>query len=135
MNESVKQIFERYPEHVKPSMLNLRDLILETASKLKSDTEIEETLKWGEPSYLIQGGTTIRIDWKESNPECIGIYFNCQTKLIDTFRTVYGNELSFEGNRAILIDINSDLPQEVIEDCVNVAFTYHQRKKLPLLEI
>ncbi len=135
MNQSVKKVFDRYPKNVNKMMLELRNIILDVASELETTASLEETLKWGEPSYLLKGGSTIRIDWKDSNPKYIGIYFNCRTKLIDTFRATFGSELIFEGNRAILLDINSPLQEEVLSQCINVALTYHKRKKLPLLGI
>lgn len=66
--------------------------------------ELEETLKWCEPAYLplqTKSGTTIRIDWKPKNPDQIGKYVNCNSSLISTFRTMFADDLKFEGNRAI----------------------------------
>ena len=114
-------------------MVELRKIILDVAETLDTRKSLEETLKWGEPSYLIKYGSTVRIDWKESNPKCLGIYFNCRTKLIDTFRAIYGMDLKFEGNRAILLELDSPLPEEILFQCIKVALTYHKRKKQPLL--
>lgn len=135
MDQSIRQVFNSYPEEVKNKMMKLRKIILDVAATLDTANSLEETLKWGEPSYLIKGGSTVRIDWKESNPKYLGIYFNCRTKLIDTFRATFANDLKFEGNRAILLDIDSSLPEEILFQCINVAFTYHKRKKLQLLGI
>ncbi len=135
MDPSVKKVFDSYPKPIKKKMKDLRKIILDVADTLDTKSPLEETLKWGEPSYLIKGGSTIRIDWKESNPEYLGIYFNCQTKLVDTFRATFSNELKFDGNRAILIDKDALLPKEILIRCINVTLTYHKRKKLPLLGI
>ncbi len=133
MDQSVKQVFNSYPENVKTRMVELRKIILDVAETLDTRDSLEETLKWGEPSYLLKHGSTVRIDWKESNPKYLGIYFTCSTKLIDTFRAIYGKDLKFEGNRAILLELDSPLPEEILFQCINVALTYHRRKKLPLL--
>lgn len=133
MNQSVRQVFNSYPEKVEKKMVELRKIILDVAETLDTRKSLEETLKWGEPSYLIKYGSTVRIDWKESNPKCLGIYFNCRTKLIDTFRAIYGMDLKFEGNRAILLELDSPLPEEILFQCIKVALTYHKRKKQPLL--
>jgi len=135
MNQSVEHVFNSYPKNVAAKMHELRSIILDVASTLETNTSLEETLKWGEPSYLVQGGSTVRIDWKESSPKYLGLYFNCQTKLIDTFRAIFGSDLQFEGNRAILLDIESPLPKEILCQCIHAALTYHKRKKLPLLGI
>jgi hypothetical protein len=67
-NSGVKDVFDDYPEPMRKKLLLLRQLILDTAAETGSVNKLEETLKWGEPSYLAKGGSTIRIDWKESNP-------------------------------------------------------------------
>jgi len=133
MNQSVKQVFNSYPEKVETKMVELRKIILDVVETLDTRNSLEETLKWGEPSYLLKHGSTVRIDWKESNPKYLGIFFNCRTKLIDTFRAIYGKDLKFEGNRAILLELDSSLPEEILFQCIHVALTYHKRKKLPLL--
>ena len=68
-NPEVKKIFNNYPKNIKWKLENLRNLIIETASEIKNITEIEETLKWGEPSYMVKNGSTIRIDWKSKTPD------------------------------------------------------------------
>ena len=84
-NPLVVQKFHTYPDEIKPKMLFLRQLILETAEMEKID-HVEETLKWGEPRYLYKSGSTIRIDWKESAPNQYAMYFNCRTILVETFK-------------------------------------------------
>ena len=59
--------------------------------------------EWGEPSYLVKGGSTIRMDWKKANPEQYAMYFHCKTKLVDTFKELYQDVFKFEGNRAIIL--------------------------------
>ena len=49
-NPEVDIKFDNYPIHIKTKLLQLRKLILDTADNSNSIKEIEETLKWGEPS-------------------------------------------------------------------------------------
>ena len=125
-------IINAYPALPKAALLKIRNWIFEQA-KLDQLTDIEETLKWGEPSYLLEGGSTIRIDYKEKHPNKVAIYFNCQTKLVETIREVYRSDFEFEGNRAVLIDLNSPLPEAAIKHCLSMALNYHKIKHLPLL--
>ena len=74
-NPDVDAKFATYPTSVSPKLQLLRKLILETASEVSSINEIEETLKWGEPSYLVKKGSTIRIDWKSKTPDQYAMYF------------------------------------------------------------
>ena len=58
--------------------------------------KLEETLKWGEPSYLTKYGSTVRMDWKEKNPEQFAVYFKCTSALVPTFKTIYKDKFKFE---------------------------------------
>ncbi len=132
-NSKVKEKFDSYPKTATSKMKELRNLVLETAKNTKGIQEVEETLKWGEPSYLVKDGSTIRIDWKEKNPNQIAIYFKCTSQLVPTFKSIYGNQLSFEGNRAIILPLEDAIPTEKISHCIALALQYHKLKKLPLL--
>jgi hypothetical protein len=132
-NSKVKEKFDSYPKTVISKMKELRNLVLETAKNTKGIQEVEETLKWGEPSYLVKDGSTIRMDWKEKNPNQIAIYFKCTSKLVPTFKSLYGNQLNFEGNRAIIFQLEEDIPKEKISNCIALALQYHKLKNLPLL--
>ena len=66
--------------------------------------------------------------WKASAPQQYAMYLNCQTTLVDTFRTLFP-ELDFEGNRAILFDESEDVDLDSLAVCVEAALTYHLRKK------
>ena len=132
-NPAVEQVFEKYPKSVLTKILHLRNLILETANGIESIQDIEETLKWGERSYLVKKGSTIRIDWKQKLPNQYAVYFSCSTKLVPTFRTVYKNTFSFEGNRAIVFQLDDTIPEAELKKCIATALTYHTVKHLPLL--
>ncbi|MGN8224321.1 DUF1801 domain-containing protein [Gracilimonas sp. BCB1] len=131
MNKSVKEKFESYPEPVRVKMERLRALIYEVAEQTEGVGELEETLKWSEPAYLTRrpkSGTTIRIDWKEKNPEQIGMYVSCNTSLIETWRSMFKDELEFEGNRAILLPADTSLPEKELRICIQMALRYHLDK-------
>lgn len=130
--EDVVAVFDSYPDQIKSTALQLRQLIFDSAR----DHELpvpEETLKWGEPSYLVKKGSTVRIGWSEKNPEDIGLYFNCQTSLVETFKELYPEELRFAGARAILIGKGEKIPVATLNHCIGLALTYHRVKHLPLL--
>jgi len=133
MSPDVAQVFASYPEDVRPSLLELRQLILDVAQDMPAVGSVEETLKWGEPSYLAKHGSTIRIGWKAQTPEHYAMYFICNTKLVDTFREVYPDKFTFDGNRALVFHKADELPLEALRHCVSVALRYHEVKHLPLL--
>ncbi len=132
-NPQVETKFSNYPPNIKAKLLNLRRIILETAEGIDSIQELEETLKWGEPSYLVKKGSTVRMDWKEKTPNQYAIYFKCTSKLVSTFKVVYGDTFNYEKNRAIVFKLDEEVPEEILSHCVALALTYHQVKHLPLL--
>ncbi len=132
-NPKVDPKFQSYPPEIKPKLDFLRNLIIETATELDAVQEIEETLKWGEPSYLVKKGSTIRIDWKAKAPNQYAMYFKCTSKLVLTFREVYGDFFKYENNRAILFDLEEEVPQKELKECIRMALQYHSLKHLPKL--
>jgi len=121
-----------YPEHVRCVLLDIRTLVLDIISS-QSLGEFEETLKWGEPSYSVKSGSAVRFDWKAKDPESYYLFFNCKTKLVDTFRELYWDVLTFEGNRAIVLNLNEPIPYSQIRHCILLSLTYKKIKHLPLL--
>lgn len=134
-NPKVEEVFNNYPEHVRPKMMHLRQLILDTASESEIVNKLDETLSWSEPSYKTKTGSTVRIDWKPKQPDQYAMYFTCTTSLVDTFRKLYGSKLQFKGNRAIVFDLSEKLPETEIKHCISLALTYHKIKHLPMLGV
>ena len=132
-NPLVKEKFNNYPKGIKSKIKTLRSLILETAKESEFIDELEETLKWGEPSYLAKKGSTIRIDWKAKTPDQYAIYFKCTSKLVVTFREIYGDKFKYEKNRAILFDLEERIPENALKNCISMALNYHRLKDKPLL--
>ncbi len=134
MDKAVQNRFDEYPEDARIKLEKLRNLILNVASELNLG-EVEESLKWGEPSYSVKSGSPIRIDWKLKSPRNFYLFFNCQTKLVDTYRELYSEVLEFQGNRAIVMHLHKPIPEPAIRHCIELALTYRQRKHLPLLGV
>lgn len=132
MQLAVQEKFDGYPDHVKIILLELRSLVLDIVH-VHNLGEVEETLKWGEPSYLVKTGSTVRFDWKQKSPESYFIYFNCKTKLVDTFRELYSNDLEFQGNRAIVLRLNEPMPTSILRHCIELSLKYKSVRHLPLL--
>ncbi len=96
-NPSVAQVFDGYPQAMRKQVLRLRQIVFEAAAESEGVAAVEETLKWGEPSYLTKGGSTIRMDWKQKSPHQYARYFNCNTSLVATFKALYGGPLRSRG--------------------------------------
>ncbi|WP_407481531.1 hypothetical protein [Elizabethkingia meningoseptica] len=80
-NTEVNDKFKNYPESVREKMQFLRQLVIETAEETNGVEALEETLKWGEPSFVTKNGSTLRMDWKERAPGQYAMYFQCSSCL------------------------------------------------------
>ena len=129
---AVDAVFSAYPKPIKTKLLALRRLIFDTAEATNGVGRLEETLKWGQPSYLTpetKSGSTIRIDQVKSAANQYAVYFHCQTDLVETFRELYPSEFSYGGNRSILLSTEDAIPEPALRHCVALALTYHLNKR------
>jgi hypothetical protein len=129
---AVDAVFSAYPGPIKAKLLALRRLIFETAEATKGVGALQETLKWGQPSYLTpetKSGSTTRLDQVKSAVNRYAVYFHCQTDLVETFRELYPTELTYGGNRSILLNAENDIPEPALRHCVALALTYHLTKR------
>ncbi len=132
MPEAVAEVFNTYPDELRSRLVRLRQLILDTADGLEGVGPIEETLKWGQPSFLTSetgAGSTIRI--APAGPKSThdyGVYFICSTNLVSSFQTMFGDLFEYEKNRALLFHLNDALPTDELSVCIAMALTYHLSK-------
>ena len=132
MQGNIAHAFDAFPPAPKRKLLQVRSLIYTSAANNSDIGPITETLKWGQPSYLPSKprlGTAVRLGWNEKTPEVINLFVHCQTTLVDTYRTLVGDQLTFEGNRAIVVPIRPALPKQALRLCIEAAFTYHKNKR------
>lgn len=131
--KEVNLVFDNYPNTVQHRLIALRELIFETAREIDEINTIQETLKWGEPSYLTTHGSTIRIDYKSKTPRQYAMYFKCTSRLVEVFKTFFNNQFNFEGNRAITFKLEDEIPTKELKQCIKAALIYHKVKHLPTL--
>ncbi len=129
---AVEAVFDSYPKPLRTKLLALRRLIFDTAKTTKGVGRLEETLKWGQPSYLTSetgSGSTIRIDRIKATANRYAMYFHCQTDLVATFHELYAGELSFGGNRSVVLNATDKIPEAALRHCIALALTYHLNKR------
>ncbi|MEM7443336.1 MAG: DUF1801 domain-containing protein [Pseudomonadota bacterium] len=130
---AVESVFAGYSEPVRSRLLALRELILDTADETDGVGRVEETLKWGQPSYLTpqtRSGSTIRMDAVQDVPGGYALYFICNTNLVETFREIYPTDFRYGGNRVIRLNVSEPIAEAPLRHCIALALTYHKRKRL-----
>jgi hypothetical protein len=132
LNPAIDALLGTYQKPVRIKLLALRRLIFDTAKTTEGVGRLEETLKWGQPSYLTpetKSGSTIRIDQVKSTASQYAVYFHCQTDLVATFRDFYPWTFRYGGNRCILFDITDEIDEAALRHCLALALTYHLNKR------
>jgi hypothetical protein len=130
-NPKVAAIFEGYPKKIRAKLMALRKLVFDTAASLEGVGELEETLRWGEPSYLTsasKSGSMIRIDSKDPASGRYSMFFLCQTDLISRFKEMFPDEFVYVGNREIKFEDGDAIPLDKLRPCIALALTYNLEK-------
>ncbi|GAB2188121.1 DUF1801 domain-containing protein [Roseibium sp. LAB1] len=130
-NPEVLAIFDAYPAVIRDCLLAIRALIVDTAMVRDDIGTLEETLKWGQASYLTKRpktGTTIRIDRDKSGAGDVALFVNCQSSLISDWRAMFP-DLVFGGDRSVHFSVDTPLPEAAIRQMITMALTYHSAKR------
>jgi len=101
-NKKVESVFDTYPRPLRKKLEQVRDMIFEVAASTEGVGPIEETLKWGSPSYLTtetQSGTTVRIDQPGWEKDKYGLFVHCQSGVLGQFKDSFGKDFDYDGNR------------------------------------
>ena len=126
----VQMVFDSYPAPIRGKLMALREIIFEVATASSEIGMLEETLKWGQISYLThdpKSGTTLRIDKYSPTSDQVAIFVHCQTTLVDTFRILYPSVFEYEGTRAVIFDRLDDGRLDALKHCIQLTLTYHLR--------
>lgn len=123
---TIAEVFARAPEPARAGMLALRALILNVADDVPEAGRVEETLRWGQPSYITpdtKAGSTIRLGVPKSGG--FALYVHCQTTLLSDFRALFGDDFRYENNRGVLFDSPDDIKPDLLAHLIRNALTYH----------
>lgn len=127
---AVADSLQNCPANARSILMDLRDLIFETAAAHPEVGQLTETVKWGQPAYLTnktKSGTTVRLAWNDKT-QTINLLVHCQTSLVEEWRAQYSDTLTFESNRAIILNPTTPLSRAALRHCIAMALTYHARK-------
>lgn len=101
----------------------LRAVIFETAEQSPRIGTLDESLKWGEPSFTPKKknvGSSVRLAQRDG---AVAVMFICTTKLVDRFREIYPDDFNFEGSRALVFSDGETIPKEQLKHCIALALT------------
>ena len=131
-SDDVALKFASYPQPARQMLLTIRGWLFDLAAQKEAVGTLVESLKWGEPAWRPKSGAgiTIRADWKEKTPDQVMVFFDCKTDLIDRTRSLLSNELTCEGNRAIILPLTKPLSEDALKTALGWALSYHHDRKV-----
>jgi hypothetical protein len=107
----------------------LRALIFEVAAQNDKIGPLEESLKWGQPSFTPKRkntGSSVRLSKQDDGT--VGMFFICTTKLVDRFKELYPSAFDYRGSRTLMFVAGQDYDREALKHCIGMALTYKLKK-------
>ena len=135
---AVKAAFASYPQEMCWALQDLRNTILDVASAVRGVGQVEESMKWGQPSYrpvAPRTGTTLRIGPMPGSKTDYGLFVHCQTTLAQDFETLYPGVFNIVGDRALVFSLGDVAPEVPLRHCIALALTYHLREGVDLADL
>ena len=129
-SEAVASVYASQPEPQRASLLALRALLFDLAGQLDPVGQVDESLKWGSPSYVSttpRVGTPIRLDRVTNSDVDVGVFVHCQSRVVEHFRLVHADTYRLDGTRGLLLNAHEDLPKDAVVDFMSLVLTYHTR--------
>ncbi|MEX0364515.1 MAG: DUF1801 domain-containing protein [Ruegeria sp.] len=120
---AVADAFAAFPDATRDGLMDLRELIFDTADTLPHAQPLTEALRWGQPAYLAPRGSTIRLGAHKSAR--FALFVHCQSRLMGDFTSAFPREDRIEGNRAILFDAPDQIDPTRHGWLIARALTYH----------
>lgn len=128
----VAAAFDTLPPDVRAMGLTLRDLIFSVAEDTPEVGRIEETLKWGQPSYLTpetKAGSTLRIGMAKNGGAAL--FAHCATNIISTYARTFPDTDLIEGNRAVIFARPDEIVPMRLRLLIYHGLTYHLKERHP----
>lgn len=123
---AVADAYQALPSSARKTALVLRDLIFDVAAQTPQAGPIEETLRWGQPSYITpktKSGSTLRIGATKAGEAAI--FAHCGTQIISTYAATFPDMDQIEGNRAVIFPSADDIAPERLRLLIRHGLTYH----------
>jgi hypothetical protein len=124
MSVEIERAFAAFEAGPRGALEEARLMIFEVAAALDEVSGIEESLKWGQPSYAPKPKTGTPIRLSVTKAGALTLFVNCQTTLVADLAANNPHDLATIDNRAVLLpETVTDHPG--LRSFVKVALTYH----------
>ncbi|MEM8750618.1 MAG: DUF1801 domain-containing protein [Pseudomonadota bacterium] len=130
--DPISEAINRWDTETRTHFKEVRKRIFAVADQHAQIGSIEETLKWGEPSYLTvrpKSGSTLRVSTNREDGR-LTLFVNCQTDLIDQIKTRYPDAFDYHGKRSVVFKSTSGSDADALDHVIALVLTYHSRKRV-----
>ena len=124
MPQDVARVFDSFPSKQRRHLEDIRALIFDVAAA-EGVGPVTETLKWGQPSYLVKTGSTLRLGVPKAGG--YGLYAHCQTSLISDFAGQFSGDFTIEGNRGVLFRAETPPDLGALRVLIAAGLTYKRK--------
>lgn len=124
-NPNIQAVFDAMPPDTRIGAMALRDLIFETAATIPDLGKVTECLRWGQPAYITNIGSTLRIGAPKTGG--FALYAHCQSSIISDFAQTFGADFQIEGNRAVLFKTPADIQPDKLRLMIQHGLTYKRK--------
>jgi len=128
MSPEIARAFATFPPEARAGLMQLRQLILQTAASLPEIGRLQEALRWGQPAYLTpetNSASTLRLGVPKNGG--FALFVHCRTSLIADFTPMAPPGTRFEGSRSVLFDEGAAIDAVATQWLIARALTYHSR--------
>ena len=124
-NERMAPVFGAFDPEARAALEGLREMIFDVATGLTEVTGVEESLKWGQPSYAPKPktGTPIRLGVTKGGEATL--FVHCQTTLVSDLEADNAHGLRTIDNRAVVLPLEGVADHPGLRGFVRAALTYH----------
>ncbi|MGG7567648.1 DUF1801 domain-containing protein [Rhodovulum sp. DZ06] len=129
---AVAAAFDAFPAPQRALLPALRAEVFAGAAADPRIGPLEETLKWGQPSWRPRSGagTALRVGLPKTSPlgpAACALYVHCQTSVIEDVRPLLPPGLHIEGTRAVHLCAAAPPPPGALRPLILRALTYKLR--------
>jgi hypothetical protein len=127
-SSAARDAFAAFPQPARTTLMAVRAMIFDIAATLPADQNvgrIEESTKWGQPSYATpdtKSATPIRLGLSKAGDPAI--FTHCQSTVMGDFRDLAAPNLKFDGNRAVFLPIGHPPKLDEFAPLIRAALTY-----------
>ncbi len=124
MSKDVDTALSALEPDVGKTLTKVRQLVHDVADEIPEIARLNESLKWGEPSFapVPKTGTPIRLGVGKDGRAAL--YVHCQTSLVGDLAAENPHQMETLGNRGVVVPVGDPADHPGLRGFIRSALTY-----------